>query len=66
MITAFFKDGETFRFVREVQTVEGLKDAVWIDVLRPTPEEKTSCAVPSTSNSPCSIRPFTTKTTHSL
>lgn len=40
MITAFFKDGDTFRFTREVQTVEGLKDAVWIDVLRPTPEEK--------------------------
>ena len=40
MITAFFKDGDTFRFTREVQTVEELKDAVWIDVLRPTPEEK--------------------------
>ena len=40
MITAFFKDNGTFRFTREVQTVEGLKDAVWIDVLRPTPEEK--------------------------
>ncbi len=40
MITAFFKDNGTFRFTREVQTAEGLKDAVWIDVLRPTPEEK--------------------------
>jgi magnesium transporter len=40
MITAFFRDGETFRFTREIQTVEELKDAVWIDVLRPTPEEK--------------------------
>lgn len=40
MITAFFKDGETFRFVREVQTAEGLRDAQWIDVLRPTPDEK--------------------------
>jgi magnesium transporter len=40
MITAFFKDNGSFRFTREVQTVEGLKDAVWIDVLRPTPEEK--------------------------
>jgi len=40
VITAFFKDGDTFRFTREVQTVEELKDAVWIDVLRPTPEEK--------------------------
>jgi magnesium transporter len=40
MITAFFQDGDTFRFTREVQTVEGLTGAVWIDVLRPTPEEK--------------------------
>lgn len=40
MITAFFRDGESFRFTREIQTVEELKDAVWIDVLRPTPEEK--------------------------
>ncbi len=40
MITAFFQDGDTFRFTREVQTVEGLDGAVWIDVLRPTPEEK--------------------------
>jgi magnesium transporter len=40
MITAFFQDGDTFRFTREVQTVEGLAGAVWIDVLRPTPEEK--------------------------
>lgn len=40
MITAFFKDGDGFRFTREVQTAEGLRDAVWIDVLRPTPEEK--------------------------
>jgi magnesium transporter len=40
MITAYFKEQGTFRFTREVQTVEGLKDAVWIDVLRPTPEEK--------------------------
>jgi magnesium transporter len=40
MITAFFKDGETFRFTREVQTAAGLAGAVWIDVLRPTPEEK--------------------------
>jgi magnesium transporter len=40
MITAFFKDGETFRFTREVQTPEELQHAMWIDVLRPTPEEK--------------------------
>jgi magnesium transporter len=40
MITAFFRDGESFRFTREIQTVEELQDAVWIDVLRPTPEEK--------------------------
>ncbi len=40
MITAFFKDGETFRFIREVQTAEELQGALWIDVLRPTPEEK--------------------------
>jgi magnesium transporter len=40
MITAFFREGESFRFTREIQTVEELQDAVWIDVLRPTPEEK--------------------------
>lgn len=40
MITAFFKDGETFRFTREVQTAEELRGALWIDVLRPSPEEK--------------------------
>ena len=40
MITAFFRDGETFRFTREIQTAAELENAVWIDVLRPTPEEK--------------------------
>ncbi len=40
MITAFFRDGDTFRFTREVQTVDGVRGALWIDVLRPTPEEK--------------------------
>ena len=40
MITAFYKEGENFRFTREVQTAGELQGAVWIDVLRPTPEEK--------------------------
>ncbi len=40
MITAFFKDGEGFRFSREVETAEALRGAMWVDVLRPTPEEK--------------------------
>jgi magnesium transporter len=40
MITAFFKDNGTFRFTREVQSVEEMRGALWIDVLRPTPEEK--------------------------
>ena len=40
MITAFFKDNDTFRFTREVQSAEEMKGALWIDVLRPTPEEK--------------------------
>ena len=40
MITAFFNDNDTFRFTREVQSAEEMKGALWIDVLRPTPEEK--------------------------
>jgi magnesium transporter len=40
MITAFFKDGDSFRFTREVQTVEEIRGAIWVDALRPTPEEK--------------------------
>ena len=40
MITAFFKDNDTFRFTREVQSAEEMKGVLWIDVLRPTPEEK--------------------------
>ena len=40
MITAFFKDNSTFRFTREVQSAEEMRGALWIDVLRPTPEEK--------------------------
>ena len=40
MITAFFKDGDSFRFTRDVQSPEAMRGALWIDVLRPTPEEK--------------------------
>lgn len=40
MITAFFKEGDTFHYTRDVLSVEGLRGALWIDILRPTPEEK--------------------------
>lgn len=40
MITAFFKDDGSFRFVRDVQSASEMRGAQWIDVLRPTPEEK--------------------------
>lgn len=40
MITAFFKEGDTFHYNRDVSSVEELRRAMWIDVLRPTSEEK--------------------------
>ena len=65
MITAFFKDNGTFRFTREVQSAEEMRGASWIDVLRPTPEEKDILRAALTSNSPSSIRPSTMRTIRS-